>query len=129
MSPTCSLLHFRDTASSSARCSQSFTAYDPESCPRRGSPHHKIVMHANSTVHGSNEPWLWMLTTSKGCVHIPLPQCVSPAQACVRNVFTRPAGSEDGSLHVGRKTKSQDVFKTLTNTQSVAQQSRISLSV
>lgn len=44
---------------------RAFATYDPRRCPRRGSPHHKIVMHVNVTVHGSNEPWQWMLSDFK----------------------------------------------------------------
>lgn len=52
------LLHFKHTVSFGAHCSQTFTTWPSE----RASPHHKVVMHVFSTVHGSNEPWQWMLS-------------------------------------------------------------------
>ncbi len=37
---------------------------------------------------------------------MPLPLSASPAHVCVKNVFARPAGSEDRSLRIGRRAKS-----------------------
>lgn len=122
---------FREAVSFNACFSQGFTTCNPPICPRRGSPHHKIVMHVNFTVHGSNEPWQWMLSDFKRLHHMPLPLSVSPAHGCVKNVFSRLVGSQDQSLQIGRKAESHActlMHSALTNTQPLAH-SRSSFSI
>lgn len=106
-------LCFRRAVPLSSRCSQSFTSHAPQSRPWRGSLHHKIAMHVNSTVHGSNEPWRWMLSDFKRLrPYAPPYFCLPTAHAFVRNVFTRPAGSEDQSYQIGRRAKSHACTST-----------------
>lgn len=49
----------------------------------RGSLHHKIAMHVNSRVHGSNEPWQWMLSDFKRLHPYAPPPVLSPQHMSV----------------------------------------------
>lgn len=132
VSPTCSLLHFRETVSFNARRSQSSTTYGPRSCPRRGSPHHKIVMHVNFMVHGSNEPWRWMLSDFKRLhPRAPPPRLSLPSTWSVRGMCSPDCVGQRieayGSGGSGEVTCIRDFLtcskKTLANTQALAHNS------
>lgn len=125
MSPTCSLLHFREAASFYAYCSQSFTTYDTQSCPRRVSPHRKIVMHVNSTVHGSNEPWQWMLSDFKRQHPYAHPSVCLPS-TCMCEEYVTQTGWVRGSKITGSKShmralqRASKTFSHAQNTQKYA---------
>lgn len=52
-------LHFREAVSFSTALRATCA---PQKCPQWVLPHHKIVIRVNAMVHGSNEPWQWMLS-------------------------------------------------------------------
>lgn len=99
---TQSPLYFRHSLSFNTGFSQALTTCDPPSCPRRGSPHHKIVMHVNFTVHGSNKPWQWMLSDFKRLQPYAPPSVCLPS-TCLSEECAQKTGWVRGSKFTDRE--------------------------
>lgn len=80
--PMCSQ-HATKPVSSRAHFSQRLPSHSGLCrCTQRGLPHHKMVMHVNFTVHGSNGPWWEMLSDFKR-----LHSCALSPKTCGRRMW------------------------------------------